>query len=161
MFEPTCNVAGVGGGYRGPGSKTIVPARASAKVDFRLVPDQDPDDLLAKLRRHLDDQGFADVRVEQLGGYRPGVTDPDHPAVRLTAEIGQEIYGKPAQLVPINWGTSPCYLFTDMGVPVVSPGVGYAGNRTHGPDEHVRLVDFQNAARHLARLADQFGKGEG
>jgi acetylornithine deacetylase/succinyl-diaminopimelate desuccinylase-like protein len=89
------------------------------------------------------------------------VTDPDHPLGRLTAETGEEIYGKAPQIVPLNWGTSPCYLFTDRGVPVVSPGVGYAGNRTHGPNEHVRLADFQRAARHLARLADRFGKGEG
>ena len=48
-----------------------------------------------------------------------------------------------------------------MGVPVVSPGVGYAGNRTHGPNEHVRIADFQKAAMHLARLADRFGRGQG
>src|SRR5205823_15119272 len=57
-FDPTCNIAGMGGGYQGPGSKTVIPARASAKVDFRLVPDQDPQDILAKLRRHLDSKGF-------------------------------------------------------------------------------------------------------
>jgi acetylornithine deacetylase/succinyl-diaminopimelate desuccinylase-like protein len=80
VFEPTCNVAGMGGGYQGPGSKTIVPALASAKIDFRLVPDQDPTDVLAKLRRHLDAEGFADVQIAQLGGYRPGCDRPGPPA---------------------------------------------------------------------------------
>src|ERR1700694_1704973 len=57
-FSPTANIAGIGAGYQGEGSKTVIPARAFAKVDFRLVPNQDPDDINAKLRRHLDAGGF-------------------------------------------------------------------------------------------------------
>src|SRR5205807_2157440 len=60
-FDPTCNIAGIGGGYQGPGSKTVIPSRATCKVDFRLVPEQDPYDIETKLRRHLDQEGFEAV----------------------------------------------------------------------------------------------------
>jgi acetylornithine deacetylase/succinyl-diaminopimelate desuccinylase-like protein len=155
-FDPTCNIAGMGSGYQGPGSKTIVPARASAKVDFRLVPDQDPYEIQALLRAHLDAGGFADVAIEVLGAEYPGLTDADDPLVRLTVEAGEEVYGLPARVTPLTGGTTPLYLFTRQGVPVVAPGVGYHQNNAHGPNEHVRLDDFRRAARHLARVMQRF-----
>lgn len=155
-FEPTCNVAGIGGGYQGEGSKTIVPARARAKIDFRLVPDQEPDEILRLLRRHLDAQGFSDIQITVLGAEPPGIVDPDAPLVRLTREIAREVYGVPARVVPLAGGTTPMFLFTRQGVPVVAPGVGYHANGAHGPNEHVRVRDFQRAVRHLARLTQRF-----
>jgi len=158
-FLPTCNVAGFGSGYQGEGSKTIVPARALAKLDFRLVPDQDPLDVLEKLRAHLARQGFGDVGIEVLGAERPGMVDPDAPLVRLAMETGQEVYGKPARLIPLNGGTTPMYLFTEKGVPVVAPGVGFHNaNRAHSPNEFVRVADFERAVRHLARLVLRFAE---
>ena len=156
-FEPTCNIAGLTSGYQGPGGKTIVPAAASAKVDFRLVPGQDPLDVLDRLRRHLDAGGFADVEIEALGPERPGLVDPDAPLVRLCAETAEEVYGAPARITPLTGGTTPMFLFTERGVPVVNPGVGFgASNLAHSPNENVRLVDIQNAARHVARLLVRF-----
>ncbi|HMB21648.1 MAG TPA: M20/M25/M40 family metallo-hydrolase, partial [Anaerolineales bacterium] len=76
VFTPTCTICGLTSGYQGPGSKTVLPARASAKVDFRLVPDQHPADILRKLRAHLDAQGFSDVHITDLGGDPPARTDP-------------------------------------------------------------------------------------
>ena len=160
VFEPTCNIAGVGAGYQGEGSKTIVPAEAMAKIDFRLVPNQDPHDLLRKLRVHLDRGGFEDVEIRLFGAERPGLTDPDHPLVRLVAEVGEEVYGKPAQISPLGGGTTPKYLFTERGVPVVAPGVGFANtNFAHSPNENMRLVDFERAASHIARLLNRFAAG--
>ncbi|HKC19133.1 MAG TPA: M20/M25/M40 family metallo-hydrolase, partial [Candidatus Dormibacteraeota bacterium] len=78
-FTPTANIAGVGAGYQGEGSKTVIPAQARAKMDFRLVPDQDPHDILRKLRRHLNAHGFDDVKLEVLGAERPGMTDASAP----------------------------------------------------------------------------------
>jgi len=156
-FDPTCNVAGLTSGYQGPGSKTIVPAAASAKIDFRLVPDQDPDDVCRKLRAHLDAGGFTDVEIVVLGPERPGIVDPDATLVRLCAETAQEVYGKPALVTPLSGGTTPMYLFTEQGVPVVAPGVGFgATNLAHSPNENVRLEDLKNAARHVARLLVRF-----
>jgi acetylornithine deacetylase/succinyl-diaminopimelate desuccinylase-like protein len=157
-FEPTCNVAGMGGGYQGPGTKTVIPAVASAKLDFRLVPDQDPEDILVKLRAHLDANGFSDVQIEVLGSERPGIVDPNAPLVKLTSDIAEEVYGKPPRIVPLMGGTTPMYLFTEKGVPIVAPGVGYHANGAHGPNEHVRLADFEKAVQHLARLVRRFGE---
>ncbi|HET7419019.1 MAG TPA: M20/M25/M40 family metallo-hydrolase [Candidatus Dormibacteraeota bacterium] len=156
-FTPTANIAGVGAGYQGEGSKTVIPADAKAKMDFRLVPDQDPLDILRKLRRHLAASGFEDVKVEVLGAEPPGVTDPSAPIVRLTAEVAEEVYGKPAIIVPLTGGTTPMFLFTRQGVPVINPGVGWGSrNRAHSPNEFMRLGDFENAARHIARLLIRF-----
>lgn len=157
VFEPTCNIQGMTAGYQGAGNKTVIPARASAKIDFRLVPDQNPDDIFAKLRAHLDRQGFGDVTMEWLGAMWPSKVATDDPFVDLTARTGEEIYGLPSTLNPMGGGSSPVYAFAKpLGIPVVTCGVGYANNRTHAPDEHVRLVDFLNAARHIARILDGF-----
>jgi acetylornithine deacetylase/succinyl-diaminopimelate desuccinylase-like protein len=160
-FSPTANVAGFGAGYQGEGSKTVIPARATAKVDFRLVPDQDPEDIGAKLRRHLDGGGFGGVAIEVLGAERPGITDPDAAIVKLNAEIGAEIYGRQPHIAPLSGGTTPMYLFTERGVPVVAPGVGWgAMNRAHSPNEFMRLKDFDRAAKHIARLAVRFAEAD-
>ncbi len=157
FFTPTANIAGLGGGYQGEGSKTVIPADARAKMDFRLVPNQDPDDILDKLRRHLKASGFEDVRVEVLGAEPPGVTDSSAHVVRMSAEVAEEVYGKPALIVPLTGGTTPMFLFTNRGVPVINPGVGWGSrNRAHSPNEFMRLSDFENAARHIARLLARF-----
>ncbi|MDI6771929.1 MAG: M20/M25/M40 family metallo-hydrolase [bacterium] len=158
VFEPTCNIQGLTSGYQGPGAKTIIPARAAAKLDFRLVPDQDPDDVFARLRYHLDAEGFADVEAAWIGAMWPSKVPVDDPLVALTARTGEEVYGLPSLLLPLGGGSSPFYAFArPLGIPVVTAGVGYGRNRTHAPDEHVRLNDFLNAARHIARILEGFG----
>jgi acetylornithine deacetylase/succinyl-diaminopimelate desuccinylase-like protein len=157
VFEPTCNIQGLTAGYQGTGNKTVTPAQASAKLDFRLVPDQDPQDIFARLRGHLDREGFADLEIAWGGAMWPSTVSPDDPLVVLIARTGEEVYGAPSLLVPMNGGSSPAYAFAGpLRVPVVTAGVGYADNRTHAPDEHVRLGDFLNAARHIARILDGF-----
>ncbi len=160
VFEPTCNIQGFGSGYLGAGTKTVIPARAFAKVDFRLLPNQDPDDIFSKLRRHLDREGFSDVLVRRLGAMWPYKISADYPLVALTARTGEEVYGKPSIIVPMLGGSSPVYAFAGpLGdIPVVNAGVGYHGSRTHSPNEHVRLKDFLNGARHIARILDGFSQ---
>lgn len=159
VFEPTCNICGITTGYQGAGTKTIIPAQASAKVDFRLVPDQEPDEVLAKLRAHLDREGFADVVVRRLGAMLPSKTPADDPFVLLTARTGEEVYGRPCLLDPLEGGSSPSYAFSGPlgNIPVVLAGVGYWGSRAHAPDEHIRLQDFQQGIRHVARILEGFG----
>lgn len=153
VFEPTLTVCGLDSGWQGAGAKTVLPAEATAKMDFRLVPDQDPDEIHRSLREHLDAQGFSDIEVRYFGGQRPARVDPDHPLVRLAAETAQEVYGKPASIIPIVGGSGPMWWFSGLlGMPVTSPGIEYPGARAHAPNENIRLTDFTLGTRHLAHL---------
>jgi acetylornithine deacetylase/succinyl-diaminopimelate desuccinylase-like protein len=158
VFNPTCNIQGITTGYQGEGMKTVIPARATAKVDFRLLPDQDPDDIFKKLRAHLDAQGFEDVSVTWLGAMWPHKAEADDPFIQLTARTAEATYGRPYLIIPLNGGSSPTYAFAKPlgGIPIVTAGVNYGNNKAHAPDEHVRLIDFLNAARHIARIVDGF-----
>jgi acetylornithine deacetylase/succinyl-diaminopimelate desuccinylase-like protein len=157
VFQPTCNIEGITTGYQGQGSKTVIPARASAKVDFRLVPDQDPKDIFEKLKKHLSSVGFGDVQVKWLGAMWPSRVPHDHPLVELNSRTAEEVYGKKCILIPMTGGSSPVYAFAGpLNIPVINPGLGYDGSRTHAPDENIRLNDFYNAARHIARILDGF-----
>lgn len=160
IFNPTCNIAGLNAGYHGEGLKTIIPAKASAKIDFRLVPWQNPDDIFEKLSTHLNAQGFADIERKKVAAVWPYKAPADDPFVQLTARAGEDAYGLPYQLTPTAGGTTPVYAFANpLGdIPVVSAGVGYGfNNRSHAPDEHVRLEDFLKAMKHIARIVEGFG----
>ncbi len=160
VFNPTCNIQGVTTGYGGEGMKTVIPARATAKLDFRLVPGQDPEDIFAKLRAHLDSEGFGDVELRRVGAMWPAKAGADDPFVGLTARAAEEVYGQASLLTPLVGGSSPIYAFAEpLGLPVVTAGVGYGtNNRAHAPDEHLRLRDFLNASRHIARILDGFAE---
>jgi acetylornithine deacetylase/succinyl-diaminopimelate desuccinylase-like protein len=162
VFEPTCTICGLTSGYQGPGSKTVLPARASAKVDFRLVPDQTPEKTVQRLRAHLDAEGFPDVQVKFLGGEPPGRTDPDHPFIRLVADTATEVYGQPMQVVPMVGGSGPNHAFLHaLHVPVATAGMGYPDTRAHAPDENIRVDLYLQHARHVARLLQAFADHRG
>ena len=160
VFEPTCTICGLTSGYQGPGSKTVLPARASAKVDFRLVPDQTPEQTLEQLRAHLDQQGFADVQIDYLGGEPPARTDPDDPFVALVIRTAAQIYAHPMQIMPLVGGSGPSHPFIhDLHLPVVSAGLGYPGTLVHAPNENMRVDLYLKHARHMARILDAFAQG--
>ena len=159
VFEPTCTICGITTGYQGPGSKTVLPAEASAKVDFRLVPDMTPDQVLKQLRAHLDAEGFADVRVRFLGGNPAGRTDPDHPFLRLVAETARPVYGMPMTIVPMVGGSGPNHSFIqELGVPVATAGFGNPDTRAHAPDENLRIDLYLKHAKHVTRMIHAFAQ---
>jgi len=159
VFEPTCTICGLTSGYQGPGSKTVLPARASAKVDFRLVPDQTPDQVVPQLRSHLDREGFADVHVEFLGGGPAGRTDPDDPFIALVCRTAESVYEKPMQIVPMVGGSGPNHAFLhELGVPVATAGLGYPETHAHAPDENIRIDLYVQHAKHVARLIAAFAE---
>src|SRR5690606_19792356 len=136
VFTPTCTICGLTSGYQGPGSKTVQPAFASAKVDFRLVPGQKPQDILKKLRAHLDAHGFEDVQIKFLGGEAAARTDPDDPFIRTVVQAAEEVYEEPMQLVPMVGGSGPNHPFVhDLNLPVATAGLGYPDTRAHAPNE--------------------------
>jgi acetylornithine deacetylase/succinyl-diaminopimelate desuccinylase-like protein len=159
VFSPTCTICGLTSGYQGPGSKTVLPARASAKVDFRLIPDQEPKDILQKLRAHLDSKGFTDVKITDLGGDAPARTDPDDPFIKLVVDAAKDVYEKPMILVPLVGGSGPNHPFVhELGLPVATAGMGYPDTRTHAPNENIRIDLYLKHARHMARVVGKFGE---
>jgi acetylornithine deacetylase/succinyl-diaminopimelate desuccinylase-like protein len=153
VFMPSCTINGLTSGYQGAGSKTVLPCRASAKLDFRLVPDQTPDLVLKQLRAHLDANGFEDVKISFLGGDAPGRTDPDHPFVKVVVESARDVYGVPMRMVPMVGGSGPNYMFIEqLKVPVVTAGVGYPETGAHAPNENLRLDLYLKGAKHIARI---------
>ena len=159
VFEPTCTICGLTSGYQGPGSKTVLPAKASAKVDFRLVPDQTPEQVVKLLRSYLDAQGFSDIHVNFLGGEAPDRTDPDEPFVKLVVDTSEEIYGTPMQIVPSVGGSGPNHIFSEyLHVPIVTAGVGHPGSQAHAPNENLRLDLYLKGAKHITRILKAFGK---
>ncbi len=158
VFQPTCTICGLTSGYQGSGSKTVLPAKASAKVDFRLVPDQNPAEVLQLLRAHLDTEGFGDVKINFLGGDAPARTDPDDPFVQLVVDAAQEVYGRAMEIVPMSGGSGPNHMFIEaLGVPVVTAGVGHPGAQVHAPNENLRLDLYLKGAKHIARIISEFG----
>lgn len=108
LFTPTCNVAGLTTGYQGEGSKTVLPAEAWAKLDFRLVPDQDPADIAGKLRRHLDSHGFESVEIVWWDGEKPARSDPASAVARAVVACQREMYGA-TPLWPFMPATGPMH----------------------------------------------------
>ena len=159
VFVPTCTICGLTSGYQGPGSKTVQPAFASAKVDFRLVLGQMPQDILKKLRAHLDAEGFSDVKIEFLGGEPAAQTDPDDPFVKIVVDTAEEIYDAKMEIVPMIGGSGPSYPFVhDLGLPVVTMGLGHPDTRAHAPNENIRLDLYTQHAKHMVRVIKEFSK---
>ncbi len=160
-FTPTSNIAGLLSGYLEEGVKTVLPARAMAKMDFRLVPHQDPDDILAKLRAHLDAEGYDDVKVTKLGGAEPVVTSIEHPFVQRIIEIAEIFAGKPPSISPLVGGTLPLLgpLRRFVGVPgLMAPGnPSYWASGAHAPNEHIRLSDLDRAVRFNCHMFSALG----
>lgn len=136
VSQPTVNIEGLVGGYTGPGGKTILPHKAVAKLDLRLVPDMKASEALAALQSHLAKRGFADVAVRMTGGYDPTSTAAD--AALIRAQVG--VYRR-AGIEPVVWprnaGSWPGYVFTGepLRLPAGHFGMGHGGG-AHAPDEY-------------------------
>lgn len=158
-LEPTCTICGLSSGYDGPGSKTVLPAKAFAKVDFRLVPNQTPEEVLKNLRAHLDAEGFHDVQITYLGGEAPGRTDPDDPFINLVVNTAKDVYGVPQERVPMSGGSGPNHAFLHfLKLPVAVAGLGYPGNQVHAPNENIREDLYIKATQHVTRIVEEFAK---
>ncbi|HJX37309.1 MAG TPA: M20/M25/M40 family metallo-hydrolase [Anaerolineae bacterium] len=144
LYSPTCTICGMVAGYTGEGSKTVLPSEASVKLDFRLVPDLDPDLVLDLLRKHLDRRGFEDVEVVRVSGEHPARSPFEAPVVQAAIQAARITYGQEPVVYPTMAGSGPMYpLSTALGIPAVSGlGVGHARSRIHAPNENIRLEDY-------------------
>jgi acetylornithine deacetylase/succinyl-diaminopimelate desuccinylase-like protein len=148
--QPTVNIEGMYAGYIGPGGKTVLPSKATAKLDFRLVPDQSADEAAAKLRAHLAKRGYGDIEVRVTGGYDPTQTDENSALIQASIAVYRQ-EGLPVSLSPRLAGSWPGYIFT--GPPVRLPaghfGTGH-GSRQHAPDEYYVIESANPAVRGMA-----------
>jgi acetylornithine deacetylase/succinyl-diaminopimelate desuccinylase-like protein len=143
VSQPTINIEGLVGGYTGPGGKTILPHKAVAKMDLRLVPDMTAADALAKLKAHLAKRGFGDIDVNMTGGYDPTSTPPDALPVRVETAVYKR-NGIDPIVWPRNAGSWPGYVFTGepLKLPAIQFGLGH-GSGAHAPNEYY-LIDSMN-----------------
>lgn len=157
LFMPTANVAGLDSGYQGEGMKTVLPAKASAKMDFRLVPDMRPDDIFDKIRRHLDRHGFENVDLNLISGVHPFRTDMSSKWAQMAIETSEETYGKPAVIYPTMAGSGPMYDFGGtLGIPITSAGIDHPTHKIHAPNENITIDDFILGAKNIANLMQRF-----
>ncbi|MEP6751187.1 MAG: M20/M25/M40 family metallo-hydrolase [Candidatus Dormiibacterota bacterium] len=158
LFTPTCNIAGVTIGYQGPGSKTVLPAEVTAKLDFRLIPNQDPARVLESLRKHLDAHGFEKVEIVWSDSEKPARSDPESDVAKSVIECVRELHGEPV-LWPFMQATGPMHpVVADLGIPTVLPvGVGRPDNRVHAPNENIHAADYVNTIRLMCRVWERFG----
>lgn len=157
ILEAICNICGIVSGYTGAGSKTVLPCVARAKLDFRLVPNQHPDEILAMLRKHLDKHGFSDISIASTTeGENPARTPLESPFANIVSKTAREVYGVKPVIMPSMAGSGPMYYFTDLlGLPTAGIGVEYPGSAPHAPDEHIRIADFILNAKHIAALMER------
>jgi acetylornithine deacetylase/succinyl-diaminopimelate desuccinylase-like protein len=143
MSRPTVNIEGLVGGYTGPGGKTILPHRAVAKLDLRLVPDMKAAEALAALKAHLAKHGFGDIEVNMTGGYDPNSTAADAALIRAQTTLYKRSGIDPIVL-PRSAGSWPGYLFTDEPLRLAAGhfGLGH-GSGAHAPDEYY-VIESKN-----------------
>ncbi len=157
LYQPTCTINGYISGYTGKGSKTVLPHEASAKLDFRMVPNQDPTEIFRKLVRHLERHEFGDLEVIRHGSTEPTRTPLTDPFVKLVAETAENVYNKKAVIYPTSAGSGPMHLFQNfLGYPVVSAGCSHPEANTHAPNENLRIDSYIKGTKFIATLIRDF-----
>ena len=156
-YEPTANIAGLIGGYTGPGSKTIVPNEARVKMDFRLIPNLQPDAALAKLKAHLGKHGFGHLEVKSEARaeppYKISVKESMAQAVIKAATV---VYGE----VPIVNGVSAeGTILKHVWIPCVLTGFANPGANLHAPDENITVEAYLKGIKYAAAIMEEFGRG--
>jgi len=158
ICEPTCTICGFEAGYTGSGSKTVLPSTAMAKIDFRLVYDQSPSELLEKLKRHLVDRGFGDVEVVLIGFLEPSKTPLEAHVSQTVIKASEKVYGVKPVVYPNAAGSGPDYLFTKrLGLASIWTGCAPPFSKAHAPNEFITIHHFVKGIMYAASIMYDFG----
>jgi acetylornithine deacetylase/succinyl-diaminopimelate desuccinylase-like protein len=163
IFGPTCTICGIRTGHTEAGAKTVLPGAATARLDFRLVPDLTPELVVRLLRQHLDTRGFQDIEIIELGGAPYAKSSPKSTVARAAVEAAGEVYGAAPVVYPLDPASGPVGAVCGAShppTPVVSFGVSYYGSNPHGPDEHIRLEDFIRGVKYFGRIIHRLAELE-
>lgn len=148
--RPTLEVNGVFGGFSGEGIKTVLPSEAGAKITCRLVPDQDPEDIVKKLKAHIEKHKPAGVTVtvSEFDKGKPFITPFDHPAIQAAGKSYEKVYEVPTAFTRMG-GSIPIVAAFDeiLNLPVVLMGFGLSSENFHAPNEHFHLENFDKGLR--------------
>jgi acetylornithine deacetylase/succinyl-diaminopimelate desuccinylase-like protein len=157
-LEPTANIAGFDSGYGGQGAKTVLPSQALLKMDFRLVPDQDPQHIARSLGRWMDEHGFGDIEMKVLGAEHPSRGRADHPALAALIKAG-EAAGIQSSVTPNSPGTGPIYPLCDrLGISMVTgEAVARSNSLFHSPNEFILVDDYISGIKHFAAFLEVYG----
>ena len=155
-YEPTANIAGMLSGYTGPGSKTIVPGEARVKMDFRLIPNIQPEDALRKLRAHLEKHGFGHIEVRgEARAEPPYKISVKESMAQAVIAAATKVYGE----VPIVNGVSAeGTILKHVWIPCVLTGFANPGANLHAPDENIVIKDYIRGIKYAATIMEEFGK---
>lgn len=154
----TMTINGLSSGYEGEGVKTVLPKQATAKLDCRLVPNQEPKKLAQLIQAQLVRNGFEDVEVVYLLGEKPFRSKLTDPFVQLAVKTAAKVYGDRVKLVPNAAGTGPQVFFGEtLQAPIVAFGTTWAGSGPHAPNENIRIADYQQDAWYTAEVLRNFG----
>ena len=154
-YHPTCTICGLKSGYIEEGMKTVLPSTATAKIDFRLVPDLTPELVKELLRAHLDRHGFADVEIVHADGVRPARSKLNSPFVKLCVEAAKATYGVDPVIHPTSAGSGPLY-FLCRETPALMAGVAHSNSRLHAPNENIYVDDYFEGVRFVGELIRRF-----
>lgn len=154
--HPTMTVASLTGGDNRDDVTLGIPAVASAKVEVRLVAEQDPEHVLNAIRRHLDQSGFGDVQIDVMATSRPHLTDHRHPFVQLVADAARRAYGTDPVIEPYTQWIGNQGVLGDL--PIVGVGVSRADSSIDGPNEHIRLEDYRLGIKHVIEVMAAMGE---
>jgi acetylornithine deacetylase/succinyl-diaminopimelate desuccinylase-like protein len=155
----TCNIAGLASGYTGEGAKTVLPAIATAKLDFRLIPNMIPEKQFSRLKDHLKENGFDnDIEARIIHGEAAVRTSINDPFVKQVEESANEIFG--SSIISISSaGTGPMYPFVKiLNVPCISVGSTYVFSRIHSPNEFARIDLLNKTTKCIGRIMEKFAR---
>jgi len=158
--RPTLEVHGIAGGFTGAGSKTVIPAKAVAKVSLRLVPRQDPERVVAAFRQWVEDQTPRGIRTEvRVLNASPGlVVDPGHPAIQVAARAFADVLGRPTVFIR-SGGSIPIVgdFAAHLGIPTILMGFGLPDDGLHSPNEKYKIENYYSGIRTVAHFFELYG----
>lgn len=161
LYQPTCNICGIISGYTEKGSKTVLPSFAKVKLDFRLVYNQKPDEIVALLRKHLDKHGFSDIEIVYKSGKNPYLTDNNSLLVKTVLQSVERVYKMPPVIYRNMAGTTAMSdLCQSTNIPAVLFGVYNDESQIHAPNENIYVKDYIDGIKLTATVLQEFAKAK-
>jgi len=160
LFQPTCNISGFKAGHLGEGMKTIVPAEATVKIDFRLVHKQNPNDILEKVKAHLITHGFSDIEVRALGYIEPSRTPFRSTIAQTVIAAAKENYRLDPMVKPTGEasGRQGPWLASRLGIEGAASGIGPPKWHGHAPNEFITTGHFIEGIKYAANIWSRYAQ---